>query len=121
MKRVKFLFFILIIFSLLTVSCSAEKFGGQIDKNLPVIKVKDAFLDPSLQGKMIIVEGVISTQCQSSGCWFFLSDGTARVFVNLAPKGFSLPPKTGKKAKVMGEVMRDQHNVQIIAHGIEIY
>ncbi len=114
---------ILILFFLIfsTPGCSAEKYGNVIDKKLPVVKVKDVFLDSSLHGKMVLVEGVISTQCQSSGCWFFLSDGTARVFVNLAPKGFALPPKTGKKAKVMGEVMRDQNNVQIIAHGVEIY
>lgn len=121
MKRLHISFFILIILTLSTSGCSAEKFGSGIDKNIPLVKVKDVFLDTSLHGKMVILEGVISTQCQSSGCWFFLSDGTGRVFVNLAPKGFALPPKTGKKAKVMGEVARDQHNVQIIAHGIEIY
>lgn len=121
MKRLYILFFILIMLTISTPGCSAEKYGGVIDKNIPIVKVKDVFLDASWQGKMVILEGVISTQCQSSGCWFFLSDGTARVFVNLAPKGFTLPPKTGKKAKVMGEVARDQHNVQIIAHGIEIY
>lgn len=121
MKRLKVLFLILFIFIFSTAGCSAERYGSVIDKKFPVVKVKDVFLDSSLHGKMVIIEGVISTQCQSSGCWFFLSDGTARVFVNLAPKGFTLPPKTGKKVKVMGEVMRDQNNVQIIAHGIEIY
>ena len=121
MKKLYILFLILILLSFSTTGCSAEKYGAGIDKNIPLVKVKDVFLDNSLQGKMVTLEGVISTQCQSSGCWFFLSDGTGRVFINLAPKGFTLPPKTGKKAKVTGEVMRDQHNVQIIAHGVEIY
>ncbi len=121
MKRLHISFYILLILTISTPGCSAEKYGGVIDKKTPIVKVKDVFLDASLQGKMVILEGVISTQCQSSGCWFFLSDGTGRVFINLAPNGVTLPPRTGKKAMVMGEVARDQHNVQIIAHGIEIY
>ena len=121
MKKLQILFAVVILLAFTTSGCSTEKYGSAIDRNAPVVKVKDLFLDSSLQGKMVTVEGVVSTQCQSSGCWFFLSDGTARVFVNLAPKGFTLPPKTGKKAKVSGQVMKDQHNVQIIAHGIEIH
>lgn len=114
---ISFLIFFLVFTA---ISCSAEKYGSGVDKTKPFVKVKDVFLDNSLNGKIVNLEGVISTQCQSSGCWFFLSDGTGRIFINLAPRGFTLPPKTGKKAKVTGEVARDQHNVQIIAHGVEI-
>lgn len=120
MKRL-YILSLIIVFIFSSIGCSAEKFGGGVDNTKPLVKVKDVFLDSSLQGKIVNIEGVISTQCQSSGCWFFLSDGTGRVFVNLAPKGFALPPKTGKKARVTGEISRDQHNVQIIAYGVEIY
>lgn len=121
MKRLHIVILIFFMFAVTSTGCSAEKYGSGVDKTLPTVKVKDIFLDSSLQGKVVNLEGVIATQCQSSGCWFFLSDGTGRIFINLAPKGFALPPKTGKKAKVTGEVFRDQHNVQIIAHGVEIY
>ncbi len=120
MKRLYISLLVLLILAFTVGGCSAEKYGSGVDKTRPLVKVKDVFLDNSLNGKIVNLEGVISTQCQSSGCWFFLSDGTGRIFINLAPKGFTLPPKTGKKAKVTGEVVGDQHNVQIIAHGVEI-
>ncbi|MCX8031176.1 MAG: DUF4920 domain-containing protein [Thermodesulfovibrionales bacterium] len=121
MKK-KFLFLSLFITILaILLSCSSERYGAEIDKKAKTVQIKDIFLNKDLDGKIVTVEGTITTQCQSSGCWFFISDGTAKIFVNLSTKGFTIPPKTGKKAKVMGQVIsKDEHNVHIIAHGVEI-
>ncbi|MEN2995342.1 MAG: hypothetical protein ABDH19_08380 [Thermodesulfovibrio sp.] len=67
------------------------------------VKIKDIFINQSLIGQRVIVEGIIITQCQSKGCWFFMNDNTGSIFINLAPIGINLPPKTGKRAIVMGK------------------
>jgi len=109
-----------IIALLFLAGCAAEKYGGQIRSDLPTIKVKDVILNPSLQGTAVNLEGNITTQCSSNGCWFFLDDGTGQLYINLAPKGFSIPPRTGKTAKLTGVVQPVEGGFQIIALGVEI-
>lgn len=105
---------------LFVTGCAAEKYGAGINKSAPLVKVKDVMLNPSLQGQTVNLEGIIITQCQSDGCWFFLHDGTGQIFINLKPMDITIPPKTGKKAKVTGVVVNDKGNYLIIAHGVEI-
>lgn len=100
--------------------CTSEKYGGEVAGGLPALKVKDVMLSPSLQGKEVRLEGIITTQCMSNGCWFFLDDGTGQIYINLAPKGMAIPPRTGKLVKVAGIVQQDKDGFQIIATGIEI-
>lgn len=112
--------FLILFFVLSIAGCSAEQFGEGVSKEAPVVKVKDVMLDSSFQGKVVTLEGIITTQCASNGCWFFLHDGSGQVFIDLATKGFSIPPKQGKKAKVTGVVSEWQSGIRIIAHGVEI-
>lgn len=115
---------------LLTLSgCSSEKFGADINKDAPTVKVKDVMLDPSMKGRVVNIEGIIITQCQSAdGCWIFLHDGTGRIFITTRPGGpndpapppFELPPRTGKKAKVTGAIQYAPEGVYMIAQGVEI-
>lgn len=106
---------------ILVAGCSAEKYGDAIDGNIPVVTVKDVILMPSFQGHMVKLEGIIITQCASNdGCWFFLHDGTGQIFVDLAPKGFTIPPRTGKKATMTGVVHQWKDGFRIVAHGVEI-
>jgi uncharacterized protein YdeI (BOF family) len=112
--------FLLVTTVLLVTGCAAEKYGADINKSAPLVKVKDVILNPSLQGQTVNLEGIITTQCQGDGCWFFLNDGTGQIFINLKPAGITIPPKTGKKAKVTGVVVNDSGNYLIIAHGVEI-
>jgi uncharacterized protein YdeI (BOF family) len=104
----------------LTSGCSTEQFGAGVNKEIQKVKVKDVMLNPSLNGKTVNIDGIIVTQCQSNGCWFFLNDGTGQILIDLAPKGFSIPPKTGKKALVTGTIIQEQGSFKIIAHGVEI-
>lgn len=109
-----------LVLLLILIGCSKENYGGDIDQTAPYVQVKEVFLDPSLIGKRVNLKGVIVTQCQSSGCWFFLHDGTGQIFINLAPKNFTLPPKTGKSARVTGIVSEMEKNKFIIAEAVEI-
>ncbi len=114
----KKIFFILLL--ILVIGCGAEKYGSGVDKTVQKVSVKDVFINTTYQGKIVNLEGVITTQCASNGCWFFLKDDTGQIFVDLATKGFALPQRQGKKAIVTGTVSFGQNGVFIIAHGVEL-
>lgn len=100
--------------------CSAEKYGMGVDKKTPLLKVKDVYLGPEYMGKTVSLEGKISSQCGSNGCWFVLQDDTGQIFINLAPANLTLPPRMGMKAKVTGTVYLVQNELQVFAQGVEI-
>ncbi len=110
----------LILVLIFATACSVERYGAEVNKEIQKISVKDVILNSSLNGKTVNIEGIIVTQCQSNGCWFFLNDGTGQILIDLAPKGFSIPPKIGKKALVTGTIVQEQGNFKIVAHGVEI-
>lgn len=109
------------VFALLVAACSsAEIYGQSMPKDVQKVQVKDILLRPTLQGQVVALEGIVITQCTSNGCWFFLNDGTGQLFINLAPKGFSIPPRTKRVAKVFGLVQQEQGAAQLVAYGVEI-
>jgi uncharacterized protein YdeI (BOF family) len=116
MKRI----ILTIVLGLALAGCAAEKYGSGVDSTVQKVKVKDIILYPELQGRKVTLEGRIVTQCMSNGCWFFLEDGTGQVFVNLAPRNFSLPANMGKSARVTGVVSMVKDGYQVIAEGVEI-
>jgi len=100
--------------------CSAEKYGAGVDRNIPVLKVKDVYLDRNIVGKKVTLSGTISSQCGSNGCWFVLQDETGQIFINLAPRNMTVPPRMNKSAKVTGIVYPVQGELQVIAEGVEV-
>lgn len=111
---------LLFLFFFLLTSCTTERYGAGIDKNAPKVLVKDVILNPAYLGKTVNLEGKITTQCASSGCWFFLRDDSGQIFVDLSKNDFSLPPRQGKKAKVTGIVSSGEAGIFVIAVGLEI-
>lgn len=102
-------------------ACGSEKFGpGGDSANAQLVKVKDVLIYPNLLGKPIILEGKISSQCGSNGCWLFIDDGTGQMYVDLSTNGFSMPPKMGKKAKVIGRATESQNGIVVIASQVEV-
>ena len=102
------------------VACSSERYGLGVDKNIPLMKVKDIVLDSTISGKKVTVSGNISSQCMSSGCWFVLRDDTGQVFINLAPNNMIVPPRMERPAKVTGTVITRPGELQIVADGVEV-
>jgi RecJ-like exonuclease len=102
------------------LGCSSEKYGKGVDRTITAVKVKDIFLDTNAAGKKVTVEGTVSTQCASSGCWFVLQDDTGQVFINLAPNNMTLPARLDRTARVTGMVARVQGELQVVAEGVEI-
>lgn len=111
---------IIVLFVFGIIGCSAEKYGADLDRSIPVLKVKDIFLDQNIVGRKVALTGSISSQCGSNGCWFVLQDDSGQVFINLSPNNMSIPPRMNKKAKVTGTVHAVQGELQIIAEGVEV-
>lgn len=108
------------VVALALAGCSAEKYGSGVDAAASKVKVKDIILYPEMYGKKVTLEGKITTQCMSNGCWFFLQDDTGQIYVNLAPNNFSLPANIGRLAKVTGVVYANQEGYQLVAQGVEL-
>lgn len=111
---------LLLLLAVVIPGCASEQYGSGIDKNIPAVKVKDIYLDSGVIGKRVTLQGTISSQCGSNGCWFVLQDDTGQVFVNLAPNNMTLPPRMNKTARVTGVVYPVEGQLQVIAQGVEV-
>lgn len=106
--------------TVLLSACSTEKYGTEVAADAPLVKVKDVILSPAYSGRTVTMKGIIITQCMTNGCWLFLNDGTGQIYVDMAPRGFAVPPRTGKKATVTGLVAEDENGIRLIAYGVEV-
>jgi hypothetical protein len=73
----------------------------------------------SYEGKMVLIEGNIETECPS-GCWFILNDDTGSIYVDNLPNNFIIPQKRGEDAKVYGEVTIKNGDPMIISKMVKI-
>ncbi len=64
-------------------------------------------------GRSVSLTGQIVMEC-SQGCWFFLDDGTARIYVDLSTAGLSIPQWVGKKVTVFGKIKGEGGNLQLL-------
>ena len=72
-----------------------------------VVKIQDIVQnEPAYDGKMVVIEGNIDTECPS-GCWFILNDQTGSIYVDILPSNFVIPQKSGSRAKVYGKVTHE--------------
>ena len=85
-----------------------------------VVKIQDIVQnEPAFDGKMVVIEGNIDTECPS-GCWFIVDDQTGSIYVDILPSNFVIPQKTGAKAKVYGKVTARDGDPMIIGKMVEI-
>ena len=85
-----------------------------------VVRIQDIVKDePAYDGKNVVVEGKIETEC-ASGCWFILNDASASIYVDILPSNFVIPQKSGKEAKVYGEVTAKDGDPMLIGKIVEI-
>jgi len=71
------------------------------------------------EGKMVVIEGMIETECPS-GCWFIVNDATGSIYVDILPSNFVIPQKRGEDAKVYGEVVVKDGDPMIIGKMVQI-
>ncbi len=66
----------------------------------------------------LLVSGKIVMEC-TEGCWFFMDDGTARLYVDLKSNGLTIPQMIGAPVLVHGRISGSGGNVQIFGEKIE--
>jgi len=71
------------------------------------------------EGKMVVIEGMIETECPS-GCWFIVNDDTGSIYVDILPSNFVIPQERGEDAKVYGEVVVKDGDPMIIGKMVQI-
>ena len=118
----KLLSLVMLFATLALGACSGggEKYGAGVDATLPVVQVKDVFLQQRLLGQKVTLEGRIVSQCASNGCWFYLQDDTGQVYIDLSRNGFELPSLPNRRVKASGTVVRAQQAFLLIATGVEV-
>ena len=84
------------------------------------VKIIDILQNATIyEGKMVVIEGIIETECPS-GCWFILNDDTASIYVESLPSNFVIPQKSGEDATVYGDVTIKDGDPMIIGKMVKI-
>jgi uncharacterized protein YdeI (BOF family) len=74
-------------------------------------------------GKEVTVEGQMTRECPSSGCWWYVKDQTGEIRVDSFGSNFSLPlHQEGKHVRSTGKIVKtDGGELQIAASGAEVH
>lgn len=78
-----------------------------------LIDGSDQFAD-----KRISLTGKIVVEC-SEGCWFFLDDGTAMIYIDLKPAELTIPQKIGSRVTLIGKIKGAGGNLQILGEEVK--
>ncbi len=71
-------------------------------------------------GKTVSIEGTITNQCQSMGCYFFFTEGGKDLRVELADIAMNAPKKRdGHRARVEGRIVPYDKGYQFLASAVE--
>jgi uncharacterized protein YdeI (BOF family) len=101
---------------LLTAGCitPAAKEVTPLSTSGNIVKIANIFENPeTYNGTTVLISGKVANQC-GSGCWFFLDDGTATIYVDLLPNNFAIPPMLGSKVTVKGTIRVDGKDVSMV-------
>lgn len=95
-------------------------YGEKIPDTMEITKVKDILSSPSSYARKVVkVSGKIVQECPS-GCWFFIHDGTAQMYIDILPAGLAIPQRVGRKVIIMGKVSVAGSRIAINGTGVEI-
>jgi hypothetical protein len=70
-------------------------------------------------GKTVEVEGTISEQCKSMGCFFFFRSGKSALRVDLQEIAMHAPMREGRRARVEGQIVPYDGSYQLYATAVE--
>ena len=80
-------------------------------------------LTPAAAGTDVVVSGTIGRVCQTMGCWFYLTEGAAMVYVDLEQGSrFTVPlDSTGKRAVIEGAYKADGGDARLVAKSAVVW
>ena len=98
----------------------ADHFGNAF-RELPSAAIQDLVDKPAeYLKKDLRIEGALSRQCPSTGCWFFLKDAAGKELkVEMGDTTPKLPQRLGKSATVEGELIRFGDGYEFIGTAVE--
>jgi uncharacterized protein YdeI (BOF family) len=104
----------LLVLSSVQAKDEPEELNGEEVEIMDILQNASAY-----EGKMVVIEGMIETECPS-GCWFIVNDDTGSIYVDILPSNFVIPQKRGEDAKVYGEVVVKDGDPMIIGKMVRI-
>ncbi len=69
-------------------------------------------------GHKVAMTGTVILEC-TSGCWFFLDDGTGKIYIDLATAGLHIPQKVGSRVTLRGDIVGSGGNLHIAAEEVD--
>jgi hypothetical protein len=73
----------------------------------------------SFLGKTVEIEGTVSEQCKSMGCYFFFRAGKETLRVDLQEVAMTAPMREGHAARVQGQMVPYNGGYQLYASAVE--
>jgi hypothetical protein len=70
-------------------------------------------------GKTVELEGTITEQCKSMGCFFFFRSGNQSLRIDLQEVAMTAPMREGRRARVEGQLVPFGDGVQLWASAVE--
>jgi uncharacterized protein YdeI (BOF family) len=104
----------LLVLSSVQAKDEPEELNGEEVEIMDILQNASAY-----EGQMVVIEGVIETECPS-GCWFIVNDATGSIYVDILPSNFVIPQERGEDAKVYGEVVVKDGDPMIIGKMVQI-
>jgi uncharacterized protein YdeI (BOF family) len=86
----------------------------------PQAEVASVVADPkAFLSRTVQLEGVVSQQCRSMGCYFFFKSGKNALRVDLQDIAMTAPMREGRKARVEGQTVPYNGAYQFVANAVE--
>jgi len=90
----------------------------------PVVRIGDLHKSPQAYvGKRVAVEGRITRECPTTGCWWYVKDATGEIRADSSSTGFVMAPRqAGKHVRTTGKVVRTESGeVEIVATNAKVW
>ncbi len=98
-------------------------YGAVIAADAPLVKMADAYGNQERYlSDPVVMQGKITRQCPSSGCWFYLDDASGRqIKVELGHLGLKFPQWVGRSAKIEGRLLQNKEELELVGNGVEFF
>jgi hypothetical protein len=115
--------FLSLILALCIVSLAGcgrvEQYGEKLSGS-GITRIQDIAANPGAYlGKLVTVKGKINIEC-NTGCWFYLKDEAASLYINIDPSGFAIPQRVGRIAIVEGVLSQEDGKLTLTGEAVEI-
>ncbi|HOI91799.1 MAG TPA: hypothetical protein PLK28_14950 [Candidatus Rifleibacterium sp.] len=126
MKKILFISLLLIAgigFWLMQSAKTPSHFGAAFAAETPLVSMQQAYGETDkFMNAPVVMQGKITRQCPSSGCWFYLDDASGKqVKIELGHMGIKFPQWVGRSAKVEGRLLQTKDGLELVGTGAEFF